>query len=856
MPKLKSFLECVRSVADLNSSVRFATYLVVDEKSSGDIRERRPESMVVSTEVRIKGIVVPPMEIHFSYSSGDQGNELVLVCTNCLHEGREGSSYLLMLKSYVYEGLQEPIRPVLHRWTHWCVVVGPDLVSLFVNGVNVSHSPRLKPLQLLPLNGTVVLGQEQDIPGGGFVVSEIFRGYLADVNIWSSELDPKQISSMAACSASLIGDVFSTDVAIPIIMKAKILEKEFKSFCQLDELLTAVPYSAVFVESAKLCKYLGSSIFGPNDREQNMALRAVAENFSSSCAGSFWVGITDAKEEGIWRDYSSEKILPTFFDSHPGGGEERDCASMIVQSGNWHNEPCSAASPRCVACAVTHSGTLSLKGLCFTTHLHSLFDLQGYVNGEPYFHGFNGYLMYKTKEGSWSLFNAAANLTLAETVDTYGKAYPVGRTIWKMQRTMCGLAKGELVVLGMSTCAADQFMCSSGECVHAFLRCDAIANCEDQTDELNCDLVDPPKGYLKHVTPINHVDWQLPLPLNVTVTIKRFTNIIDYKHIVDLEVAINLKWQDSRLIFNNLKNNIKRNSLRDDELDSIWKPTYHFTNVQDGLIKIIDQRIHVERISDPLPRDFNDVDMNTRYSGTGAVLTENKLYSGSFSCKFDVFFYPLDEQTCSVQLELVVGKPTEMAVWYHGDRGLQQFQVQDCSISAKQHKDKQTITVLFTLGRMPSFILLSVMLPTLMLLIIGYSTLYIKPSLLQVRLTVSLTTLLVLYTLFSQTSSSLPRTAHIKMIDMWFFFVISVLFVIIILHVVIERIGDDLFIKSTTVKDFQSKGSFPSRWWGSISKALEIPSDAPEKVLFVARVYVIPLIVIPVIIAFWVVMVI
>lgn len=57
---------------------------------------------------------------------------------------------------------------------------------------------------------------------------------------------------------------------------------------------------------------------------------------------------------------------------------------------------------------------------------------------------------------------------------------------------------------------------------------------------------------------------------------------------------------------------------------------------------------------------------------------------------------------------------------------------------------------------------------------------------LQVRLTVSLTTLLVLYTFFNQASSSLPNTAYIKMIDVWFFFCTILLFFIILIHVVVE----------------------------------------------------------------------
>lgn len=56
------------------------------------------------------------------------------------------------------------------------------------------------------------------------------------------------------------------------------------------------------------------------------------------------------------------------------------------------------------------------------------------------------------------------------------------------------------------------------------------------------------------------------------------------------------------------------------------------------------------------------------------------------------------------------------------------------------------------------------------------------------RLVVALTTLLVLYTLFDHTSEDLPDTAYIKMIDIWFLHCISILFIIIILHVVVEHL--------------------------------------------------------------------
>lgn len=53
---------------------------------------------------------------------------------------------------------------------------------------------------------------------------------------------------------------------------------------------------------------------------------------------------------------------------------------------------------------------------------------------------------------------------------------------------------------------------------------------------------------------------------------------------------------------------------------------------------------------------------------------------------------------------------------------------------------------------------------------------------------VSLTSLLVLAELFSQTSQSIPKTAYLKHIDVWYIVLISCDFLIIVVLVVIENI--------------------------------------------------------------------
>lgn len=102
---------------------------------------------------------------------------------------------------------------------------------------------------------------------------------------------------------------------------------------------------------------------------------------------------------------------------------------------------------------------------------------------------------------------------------------------------------------------------------------------------------------------------------------------------------------------------------------------------------------------------------------------------------------------------------------------------------------------------------------------------------------VSLTTLLVLYTLFSNTSDALPVTAYVKMIDMWFFSSISLLFLITMIHVITEYLTErQRMLKVHPV----------------LKVKLPPPRVTPERVIVVVRALVVPLIVVVFNIVYWV----
>ena len=66
-----------------------------------------------------------------------------------------------------------------------------------------------------------------------------------------------------------------------------------------------------------------------------------------------------------------------------------------------------------------------------------------------------------------------------------------------------------------------------------------------------------------------------------------------------------------------------------------------------------------------------------------------------------------------------------------------------------------------------------------------------QPADFEAIVTVNLTSLLVLVTLFISVSNSLPRTSYVKLIDVWLIFNLLVPFIDVLLHTIIDVIRND-----------------------------------------------------------------
>ena len=95
------------------------------------------------------------------------------------------------------------------------------------------------------------------------------------------------------------------------------------------------------------------------------------------------------------------------------------------------------------------------------------------------------------------------------------------------------------------------------------------------------------------------------------------------------------------------------------------------------------------------------------------------------------------------------------------------------------------------LGRRILNEILTTYLPTIIICVVSFSTNYFKAFFFEAIVTVNLTSLLVLTTLFISVSDSLPKTSYVKMIDIWLITVLCVPFFEVLLHTVIDAMRED-----------------------------------------------------------------
>ncbi|XP_071522701.1 uncharacterized protein [Panulirus ornatus] len=648
--------------------------------------------------------------------------------------------------------LVTPIR----YWTHFCLTV--DLASgnwsVFLNGKK--HDSGSFPPDLEPLDGggVLVVGQEQDTLGGSFHQEQSFSGEFTELNIWRTVLDDDTIKQVALCEVYTEGDALSwSRQSWQTLGGVSWVSRSRDIVCDAStRRITFFPDRYTLTQAIHLCQVVGGQVGVPTTTQENTWLYQTSVGRAFYCSGGhgssyMWLGAHDSQQERQWVYFSGEPIRweGPWRGAGPNGGTVENCLVMLYDDfpGRWSDIACLDSHSFCTPCEFSERSTMYLRGrgVCDSSPFNRQYVLDGQSGGRPALSGFfHSDITWDAKAEAWVIASLKVSGAVARWMPITTDEYPFGTKPWTLGYDVCGLRNGEIVNMTLSVCNQKQFTCADGTCIDLQRRCDMREDCPDQSDEAQCKLVVIPPGYRPTLPPPSPTYTQ-PLPIRFSVNLVAFPSILTNDLTFVTRLQLLLAWKDSRLRYLNLKKDSSLNLLSPNTVLSIWTPRVFFKNAHGNVFTNTGEGSRVVCVREGAPQSgATDLTEETSiFTGSENTLQMSQVYSIMYNCDFHLGMFPFDVQVCMLNFTLVSASARYIKLQpgravYSGSH-LIEYTVDGVSLKTGQEDQLSTMTV--------------------------------------------------------QTSSGLPKTSYFKMLDVWLFFSIVLIFAIVILHAMIEHTSSD-----------------------------------------------------------------
>ena len=155
---------------------------------------------------------------------------------------------------------------------------------------------------------------------------------------------------------------------------------------------------------------------------------------------------------------------------------------------------------------------------------------------------------------------------------------PIGSHVWEVKQdySFCQQLKGYITTLSLSQCYPDKFTCTSGHCIHLEDKCNIDVDCDDQSDEDQCDFIKIGNSYNKFLLPVSPNSEPCIIYINASIIAFPLISTKEVKFTADF--YLNLQWHDLRVDIWDLDHSFIKNQIGENELNAIWTPKLQFTN--------------------------------------------------------------------------------------------------------------------------------------------------------------------------------------------------------------------------------------------------------------------------------------
>ncbi|XP_063859545.1 uncharacterized protein LOC135100504 isoform X1 [Scylla paramamosain] len=693
------------------------------------------------------------------------------------------------------------------QWYAACVVMRPTGLRLWLVEESVLLEAAMFPLSL---DGFLVLGQKQDRVDGGYTTSQAFSGHVTLFNLWDIAFSTQDLDDWSRCRPVVAEPLTDWDNLNIIHNGSAGIDIHAEGPCNNESL----NHNKVLLVTQKMRwkralhlmtsfrKWTDSRSFSFQHQHEALLRSSQSCNFLDTEQPVAWIGLLyNCSSKEIQKlNGVRANVTPNWSPNFTTIIHKTSCMDLRPVAVNadeyWyylpdHIELCSFAE-KCdsepnfnIRMQCRHDEQMAYFYLNF---IFTQAKATQHQDGAIYLHGVQPYVMEQTyNRGIWCLKKRTlpSPTVIACTNSSY---VPLGFETWYpvpvadseadpcTDMNLREFKSSFSSPLLMSTCSSEQFTCNDLQCITLDKVCDMKPDCKKGEDERDCSIIGSANGHLLNMPP------SFPLHMQLLVTVKKISNIDLMNFAMTMTFAVLTIWRDPRLRYNHLLPGTRTVNASFESGLQIWRPALWLEDsleIQKSLLEVL----MVERrgAAQVVPGS------HLEYKGSENPLWNIQDIQATFFCGYDLRSYPKDRQTCNLLIYVKnvnrIGLEIDAASRMNTCRQfLVEYHVVHCRLMWPNVTNNFTIQV--TLLRRQEYFIFSTYLPSVLLLAIGYGTLHLPADLFNERGTMSLTTLLLFISLYTQTSSSLPKTSYMKYIDEWYVFSLSYLSLIIAIHMV------------------------------------------------------------------------